>query len=269
MMATVWLAGSCGRQAWDGLVLVKGGAFRNAKSAFYGRGIRVPDFYIGRYEVTQQEWMAVMGTNPSANQGDRLPVEGVSWYDCIGYCNARSVREGLTPYYTIRKGAPDINNADSLDDVKWVVRVNEGSNGYRLPTEVEWEYAASGGQRSRSYAYPGADNVDDIAWYWKNAGDVYLTGIWSWQALVKNHNKPQPVGGKAPNELGLYDMGGNVREWCWDAQAGDSIGVVTGRIWKGGGWIGADFCCAPSFRAEHSASGKGPDQGFRICRSVR
>jgi formylglycine-generating enzyme required for sulfatase activity len=140
------------------------------------------------------------------------------------------------------------------------------ANGYRLPTEAEWEYAAGGGQLSKQYKYSGGNNIDEIAWYWKNAGDKYLTGAWSWPVLVKNNNKTKPVGGKQPNELGLYDMSGNVREWCtnWNANANDS--TPQGKVWKGGGWMGGDFCCESSFRANLEANGKGPDQGLRLCR---
>ncbi len=259
------MVSACSQTAPDNLVFVKGGAFKNTKSAYYGKNITIPDLYIGRYEVTQKEWIEVMDSNPSFFIGDNLPVESVSWYDCVEYCNKRSIKEQLTPYYKINRDTKDPNNTNDRDDIKWTVGINERANGYRLPTESEWEYAAGGGTMSRSYAFSGSNEVDTVAWYWQNTGDKYLTGLWSWPMLVKNNNKTKSVGNKPPNELGLYDMSGNVREWCWDEFAPTG----QGRIWRGGGWIGADFCCALSFRAGHDANGKGPDQGFRVCRSTK
>lgn len=266
LIATIVFVSACSQKTPQNFVLIKGGFFINSKSNYYGKKITVPDFYMDKYEVTQKEWSDVMGNNPSSFKGDNLPVETVSWYDCIEYCNKRSLKEGLKPYYNITKNRKDPDNKNELDDVKWILTINESANGYRLPTDEEWEYAAGGGQLSKNYLCSGGNNPDEVAWYWKNSGDKYLTGSWSWPVLEKNNNKTKPVGSKRPNELGLYDMSGNVREWCWDWQAGSS-NEPQGKIWRGGGWIGADFCCNLSFRAAYQANGKGPDQGFRVCRN--
>lgn len=266
LLAILATTTSCTTKIPASFVLVEGGDFINSTSGYYKKAATMPDFYMAQHEVTQQEWRAVLGTNPAQFKGDSLPVEMVSWYDCIDYCNARSIRDGLRPYYTIDKSQKAPSGAYDQDDVRWVITPHATANGYRLPTEAEWEYAASGGQLSRSYSYSGSNSVEDVAWYWQNSGDKYLTVAWSWPTLVKNNNRTKPVGRKAPNELGLYDMSGNVREWCWDWHEGRSVEEPSGRIWKGGGWIGADFCCASSFKASHQANGKGPDQGFRVCR---
>jgi formylglycine-generating enzyme required for sulfatase activity len=260
----------------DNLIFVKGGTFKNTKSTnYYGKSLTVSDFYIGKYEVTQKEWIEVMGSNPAKFRGDNLPVEMVNWYDCVEYCNQRSLKEGLKPCYNIDKNKKDPNNLNDIDDIKWTVTINAGANGYRLPTEAEWEYAAGGGQMSKGYTYSGGNDLDNVGWYWQNSGDKNLTGFWSWSVIERNNCKTQPIGGKEPNELGLYDMSGNAREWCWDwygelqsnGTGPKGSSSETGRVWKGGGWLGGDFCCEPSFRGSYEASGKGPDQGLRVCRT--
>ncbi|WP_110934119.1 formylglycine-generating enzyme family protein [Paenibacillus bouchesdurhonensis] len=252
----------------DSLIFVQGGAFINKNSNYYGRKEAISSFYIGKYEVTQKEWMEVMGSNPSGFQGDHLPVEMVSWYDAVEYCNQRSIQEGLEPYYNINKNKVDRNNKSEHDPIKWTVTINVEANGYRLPTEAEWEYAASGGQASKSYTYSGNNNADEVAWYWRNAGDKYLSGDWNWPKIESNKNKTKSAGGKKPNELGLYDMSGNVREWCWDWYGEDNLDSDNGafRVVKGGGWIGDVKNNEISFRGKFEASGFGPDQGFRVVR---
>jgi sulfatase modifying factor 1 len=268
LMGMMVIVSSCSQGKVGDLAFVKGGTFVNTKSNLYGKGVTIPSFYMGRYEVTQKEWVAVMGSNPSEFKGDNMPVENVSWYDCVEYCNKRSIKEGLEPYYNIDKNKRDPNNESKTDTVKWTVTNNPGANGYRLPTETEWEYAASGGQVSKNYTFSGSNDVNQVAWYWQNSGDKYLTGFWNLPAIEDNHDKTKPVGEKEPNELGLYDMSGNVREWCWN-WFGDSLVNNRGsdRALRGGGWLGSDYCCASTYRESNAADTRYNDSGFRVCRS--
>ncbi|WP_438350271.1 formylglycine-generating enzyme family protein [Paenibacillus sp. FA6] len=248
----------------DNFVLVQGGPFMNTKSNY--KNVTISNFYIGKYEVTQKEWVEVMGSNPSEFKGDNFPVEMVSWYDVVEYCNKRSTKEGLEPYYNIDKNKEDTNNKSDNDNIKWTVTINEGANGYRLPTEAEWEYAAGGGQMSKSYTYSGSNNTDEVAWYWKNAGDKSLSGEWNWPIIENNNTKTKSIGIKKPNELGLYDMSGNVREWCWNWYEDLDSNSGSFRVVKGGGWIGKVTNSEISFRGKFEANGIGPDQGFRVSR---
>ncbi len=222
--------------------------------------VTLSDFYIGKYEVMQAEYAAVMDTNPSYFDGDSLPVEQVSWYDAIEYCNALSVAEGLTPYYTIDITAEDANNTSPEDDVRWSVTCNTASKGYRLPTEAEWEYAARGGNESQVYIYSGSNTHGYVAWYDENS-----------------NNTTHTVGTKAANELGIHDMSGNVWEWCWDwndtyssAVATNPQGAETGedRVVRGGSWYDSGNYCRSAYRSGGVASLGGSGLGFRVARSL-
>jgi formylglycine-generating enzyme required for sulfatase activity len=267
LVVTMAAVSGCMKEKPEKFVLVKGGTCINTKSNLYGKNLIIKDFYISKYEVTQKEWIEVMGYNPSKFKGDNLPVEMVNWYDCVEYCNKRSNKEGLKPYYTIDKNNIDPINKSEFDSIKWTVTVNMDANGYRLPTETEWEYAAGGGQMSKSFTYSGSNNLDEVGWYWRNSGDNFLTGPWIWAALEENNNKTKPIGSKNSNELNLFDMSGNVREWCedWYVDIETTFGFY--RSQRGGGWMGAEYRCESSNRHTFEASGKGPDQGFRVCRT--
>jgi formylglycine-generating enzyme required for sulfatase activity len=221
------------------MVLVQGGTFAMGCTSEQGsdcqsnekpvHNVTLSSFYIGKYEVTQSEWEAVMGNNPSYFVGASLPVDQVSWDD---------VQEFITT----------LNTATGLN--------------YRLPTEAEWEYAARGGAQSEGYKYSGSANIDDVAWYRDNSS-----------------SGTQPVGGKQANELGIYDMSGNVYERCSDWFAanyyagGDMtnpVGPATGssRLARGGCWSYTAQDCRVANRADVTLGGNFNILGFRLARSA-
>ncbi|WP_461255942.1 formylglycine-generating enzyme family protein [Treponema sp. R80B11-R83G3] len=204
--------------------------------------VTVSSFSIGRYEVTQKEYKEVMGTNPSNFKGDNLPVEWVNWFEAIDYCNKKSQNEGLTPAY-VRNGSK----------VTW----NRGANGYRLPTEAEWEYACRAGTTT---AYnTGAVINDNTGWYDTNSG-----------------GKTHPVGQKPANAWGLFDMHGNVYEWCWDWYGnyssgsqtdpmGASLGVY--RVVRGGTLYSPAGNLRSAFRKNIGPIARFDNLGFRLVRN--
>jgi formylglycine-generating enzyme required for sulfatase activity len=225
---------------------IPGGLFSMGSSSGEGdeqpvHPVRVNSFFLGKTPVRQKEYQAVMGTNPSGFQNPDAPVERVSWYDAVEYCNKLSLREGLTPAYT-----------GTLDNIT----CNFSANGYRLPTEAEWEYAArSGNQTSSEYREPA---LDQIAWYIGNSGET-------------SHE----VGKKQPNSLDLYDMIGNVWEWCWDwygeykaGQQRDPKGPNTGteRITRGGSWNSEAPVLYATYRNLVNPIDRYRDVGFRVLR---
>ena len=184
------------------------------------------DYYIGKNEVTQALWQAVMGNNPSSFKGDNLPVEKVSWNDCQEFISKLNRITGKT---------------------------------FRLPTEAEWEYAACGGNKSRGYQYSGSNNLSDVAWYYDNSG-----------------SKTHSVGTKQANELGIYDMSGNVWEWCQDWKGFySSFSQVnptgadsgSGRVYRGGSWSYFARLCRSSCRNSYSPDGRYSSLGLRLVLS--
>ena len=216
------------------MVRVEGGTFRMGATSEQGsdaegdkkpvHSVTLSGYYIGKTEVTQALWKAVMGSNPSSFKGDNLPVECVSWDDCQEF---------------IRK-----------------LNTMTGQN-FRLPTEAEWEFACRGGNNSRGYKYSGSNNLGSVAWYDDNSG-----------------NKTHSVATKSPNELGIYDMSGNVWEWCsdWygdyssDAQTNPKGPVSgSGRVYRGGSWNCYVRGCRSSFRFYDSPTCRYYGLGLRLA----
>ena len=260
----------------NNMVRIQGGTFTMGSPASEpGRGhnedqhqVTVSSFYMGKYEVTQKEYQEIMGTNPSNFKGDNLPVESVSWYDAIEYCNKRSQKEGLTPAYIINKNQSDPNNTNSSDTVKWTVTWNKNTNGYRLPTEAEWEYACRAGTMTPfstgNNITTSQANYDGNRPYNNNAKGTY-------------REKMTPVGSFASNAWGLYDMHGNVREWCWDwfgnytsGSQTDPVGASSGdgRVDRGGSWSSDSLFLRSARRFAVAPFVRTYNLGFRLVRTL-
>ena len=186
------------------------------KTSFENGWVEVEnDFYINKYSVTQSEFEDVMGFNPSYYiNNPNNPVETVTWYDAVLFCNRLNEREDLEPYYNI--GYIEYFNEEAIlgghpNNIKSArVTENPQANGYRLPTREEHEYAARGGYDGLPTTYAGCDDLNKVGWYWSNSGDNWLKIYTDYGAILNNNNQTKPVGQKQPNELGLSDMSGNV-----------------------------------------------------------
>ena len=186
--------------------------------------IYLKDDVIQKHETKEQFYWRKVGFE----QDEHEPVVCVGWYDTIEYCNWKSKKEGLEECYLINKSKRDRSNLNPNDKFLWTIECNFDANGYRLPTEAEWEFAYKGGVQSKGFLYSGDNLPDKIGWFINNSD-------------YKTH----PVGQKNPNELGLYDMTGNVMEWVWDwvgkysvQHLADPTGPKKGRykIVKGSSW---------------------------------
>jgi formylglycine-generating enzyme required for sulfatase activity len=228
------------------MILIKGDVFEMGSNSGSDdevpiHDVKVSDFLLSKYEVTQKEYKYLVGRNPSNNK-DNLenPVEQVTWYDAIIYCNLRSQIEKLEPVYIIEK-------KNVIAD--WT------KNGYRLPTEAEWEYSAKRGKNDMQY-----NLLDEYEWYTNNSS-----------------GKTHPVGQKKPNNYGIFDLDGNVSEWCWDEYKKYNSGLQinpqekrysTLSVYRGGCYISIIKYITPSKRFEKQCYYSSPYTGFRLARSI-
>jgi len=241
-------------------VLVEGGTFMMGDTFGDGLNNEKPahqvtltyDFYIGKYPVTQKEYNLLMGENTSYFKGENLPVDSVTWFEAIKYCNKLSIKKGVPIAY--RENGELLNKYGNITiDITKVL-------GYRLPTEAEWEYAAIGGKYSKGYKYSGSNNVNEVAWYKENSN-------------IKTHE----VGLKKANELGIYDMSGNVWEWCtdWYNSYTSLPNIINPYIYtktsyqilRGGSWAYDASIIRVSYRRSNIPSNSGNFIGFRVVKN--
>lgn len=193
--------------------------------------VELAPYRLGAYPITRALFAQITDRHPDAAQGSRLPVDSVSWWDAVQFCNALSQHDGLSPAYHFQ--------AD-CEGIEW----DASADGYRLPTEAEWEHACRAGTTGPRYG-----PLDEIAWYRGNS-----------------NGRIREVGRKQPNPLGLYDMLGNVWEWCWDVYDAEVYGSY--RVLRGGGWFDEHWSCRVSVRRRSHPTFRVDDVGFRIARSV-
>ena len=262
------------------MIKVKGGKY---KPSFANELKEVFDIEVCKYPTSQKMWLEVMENNPSGFKGDNRPVETVSWWEALDYCNRLSEKYGLEPVYELSKSSEGtLMIKESGGKIVSPDKANfKNTEGFRLPTEVEWEWFASGGQKAIeqgtfNYIYSGSNNIDEVAWYYENVQKFDVAST-------------KDVGLKKSNQLGLYDCSGNVWEWCYDTiefdENGDYKNIKNGNLYmyeafdlsntyrrvKGGSWGNGNKDCAIFHRGCNQAINVKEYFryfGFRIVRTI-
>ena len=249
---------------FENMIFVQGGKHQ---PSFANEEKEVFDIEVCKYPTTQKMWTEVMENNPSEFKGDNKPIESITWWEALEFCNKLSEKYGLEPVYDLSKSKEGILMIKELGGQKVYPDVANFKNteGFRLPTEVEWEWFARGGQiaieqGTFNYTYSGSNNIDEVAWYVENSGETYNVGL------------------KKPNQLGLYDCTGNVWEWCYDTTENIEEGKNyiykafdasnKSRRLKGGSWNDISKFCAVLNREINQATDAHYVLGFRIVRTV-
>lgn len=217
----------------DGMINIPGGEIELRDDRIKKKWtVTIEPFQLSKFPVTQDSYFAVTQKSPSAFKGERNPVENISWNEAVAFCNRLSQKEGLPEYYVIVKEEKSI-------------LCNQAAEGYRLPTEAEWQYACQAGNKEVRYG-----EIDAIAWYKENA-----------------EGRTHEVGKMAPNAWGLHDMLGNVWEWCWDVY--DEVVYGSYRVFRGGGWFDPERGCLATNRRRGHPTFQIDDLGFRLAKNQK
>ena len=267
---------------YENMIFVQGEKYQ---PSFADEEKEVFDIEVCKYPTTQKMWIEVMENNPSSYKGDNKPVDSVNWWQALEYCNKLSQKYGLEPVYDLSKKEQGILMIKELGgEIVYPDVANfKNTEGFRLPTEVEWEWFARGGkiaieQGTFDYTYSGSNNINEVVWYRENTG-VRSNYDWRTDQTYYVDGSSQDVGLKKPNQLGLFDCSGNIREWCYDT-VGD---IEDGKLYtydafdtskqyrrvRGGSWYNPSDMSKVVYQDSTKSNDTFGNNGFRIVRTVQ